>query len=1542
MATVAERADRAGAQVDEQIAQATARIRGHDLALGGLVLAAVVLAYATAVILLDKAVVLPEWARQLGLAGFALAVLGVGYAALVRPLLRRVNPLYAAVQVERTIEDAKNTVSGYVEAKDRADVPDAVRAAMGARAARDAGQADVNRAVDHKSLLYAGGVAVALLLTLIVLFFVFRPTQFTSLLRRAFVPFTADPIATRTRLDLLDPAGGNVTVTAGQSVTVKVHVAGKVPSPDADDRLRVRLRHAPDGDYEDLPLEPGESSRDWQLRLPETLIRNGVWYKVAGGDAETPEYQITVRSVPRFTGYDVAYEYPKYVRRLPETTADPHLVGYRGTKVVLVGTANRQVKDGRLVFDPPTREPVAGVPVAGRPDTLRFEFVLEAGGSYRPQFTSAEGERSPDPAPLGIRVLDDFAPQVEILKPEEDEVPIPANGQLEIDGRVGDDFGVESVTLRMRLLGPAEKVLTPKPYQGGKSFRRAKDDTWPRSLDYKDSVDFTKLTDTVGLPVALKEGMVLEYWLEAADNRTKPGPDGPEPDPQVGRSKPKRVRVTPPPPEPERQEKQDTQKQQRKADEQQFQKQQEKKLDNENREPEKKDGQNQPHDQGGKKDNDPAAEKKTDPDQKAGGNDAAPKKPDDAAPPKKNDQPPPKPENGGQDGKTDPNGAKQDGQPKTGEQPPKNGGQQDAGNGGQQQPDQAPPPMTKEQRDLQKQANDLQQKLDQQANQGGQAKPNPAPKDDERAEPGEQKPQPKDGDPQAGNAGQPKPDAGANKTPGAETKPQPNAGTPDSPADPKPEPKSQPDPAGGQTGKPEAVTKPEPKKDAGTPPAGDKPTPQPKQDNGQPQPKDGQKDSSGGGQSKPAAPPEGKQDGPPNPGAPKDDPAGAGQPKLQPKTDPGGDKPPADPNGGGQQQPPQPGAAKPETGGEVKPKDGPPPSDAKPTPKDQSPMPGGTGDQPGEPKPAPQDGGGGDPQPGQAKPKPQPEGKLDPKAGGQGATAQKGQPEPGEDKPAPGDNRTADGQKPPTATDPRPKGGQGGKPPELTPEQKKDFEKAVQDLNSPNEADRKAAQQKLDQTVGKENRQKLEDVAKGLNSADPKEREAAQQKLEGMKKQADQMAAKNGAEGKTDPKGAAGAEPKADPGAKTGDQQASKGGKPEGGPKGKVDPKQVEQALKDLNSKDPKAQQAARDQLDKSIGPDARKEAEGLMKDLQSGDKDRRAEAEQKLKEMRDRAEQQANKGGGGDPKPKDGQPAPGKKPDPKEVEQALNDLNSPDAQTREAAKRKLDEQLGKGTGDKAEQANKDANSGDAFKEGQGRKTRDDIREKAEQMAKGDTPPKGKPISPEEQAELAKKLQDLNSKDDTTRQAAEKALDDKIGKENREQLQEAMNDPQKAAELQQKLKEMAEKGPAGANDPTGRTPKGTGPSTVPLNPEAKADARNRARSAELQLERFEKNRENQEFRDRLGMSDDEYDAFLKRWRKETALRQKEADDLEKADVPPAPTGPVENVGGGRKVEQRTGTGTGRAGVGSAGVAPPDARSALEKFQRGAVKVAPKK
>src|SRR5262249_59486353 len=135
-------------------------------------------------------------------------------------------------------------------------------------------------------------------------------------------------------------------------------------------------------------------------------------------------------------------------------------------------------------------------------------------GSYRICFKSVEGERNTDPMAYSIRVLQDRAPQVELTKPGED-VQLPANGILRLEGSASDDFGLVGLKLRLRIEnGPA---LQPKPYRKGESLRRG-DGSYPQVLAYRDFVELSKLQKVGNQPLEpLRPGTQIEYWLEATD-----------------------------------------------------------------------------------------------------------------------------------------------------------------------------------------------------------------------------------------------------------------------------------------------------------------------------------------------------------------------------------------------------------------------------------------------------------------------------------------------------------------------------------------------------------------------------------------------------------------------------------------------------------------------------------------------------------------------------------------------------------------------------------------------------------------------------------------------------------------------------------------------------------------------------------------------------------------------------------------------------------------------------------------------------------------
>lgn len=1234
-------------RVDEQLAQATSRIRAHDLMFGGLVLVAFALVYTTAMILLDKYLNLPQWVRQVSLLGFVGTFAGVAYLTLLSPLRRKINPLYAARQVENTIDDAKNSVTGYVDAQQKGGLNATVKAALAKRAAQSVADADVNKAVDHRSLLWLGGIAIGLFLALIVLFFVFRPAQFGSLFGRTFAPFSSIEKVSQTQITLVKPEPAEPTITVGQSITVAVRVAGKVPSADKPDRVRLLVRHNPaDPNYTELPMVQGNTTRDWELRVPDYLVQNGFWYKVVGGDHETPEHKVSVRSLPQFTdNFQATYVSPEYLRRAPETANSPIIKAYRGTTVTLLARTNRDIRDATMTIEPGSTE-VTGTLVPGEPKAVQFVFKLKESGKYKLAFTATDGEATVTPLfQSAITVEADQEPRVVIDKPEGDESELPANGQLAIDGKVGDDFGIDTITLKMRIAGATARPLPDRPFLNGKSasFRREKDNTWPTDVEYKHSVDFSQLTkDAVGLPLKLEADTVIEYWLEATDNCT-------EPKPNVGRSAIKTVRLLPPKVVEEEKAMQDKQKDDRKNEEKKHNADQQQKLDQEKREPKNqpqpKDGKPDPKnpDKGGdKKDGNPDAKKGGEQPPKKGGE---PEKKDDntAGMPGMNDMGmnPPMPKTGTPDMNMNPM--------------PMN--PNDMGMPGMGTPETAPPPPTKDEKDIQRKADDLKNEIDKENKTGGSVKPNPPTEDNERAKPADAKPQPM-GD--MGNMAESKPEPKAggdpmqkNDTKPADAKPEGNVEKPTDPAASKPQPPKAGEPMADPKADPKGAAPSEPRNEpVGSSPAQEKPQPK----DAQPAPKDpnAKQDPNSGASAKPATDKkDGDPAGMPNATDKKDPAADAGsKPKPMPEATRGGDKP-DQPKGA------PPADTKPDqkpAAGEAKPDKAPPAADTKPKPADDM-MPGGMT----EAKP---DGGANEPKPngtGAADTKPaKPDDKNPPMGGGGGQGVEKGT-----EKPDPKDNPA------------KPMGGAGGNDPKqkkLDEKELKELEQAAKDLTNPDPKKKEAAQQKLDKAIGEDKRKELEKIANDLESPDKEKREAAQKKLDELKKQAQ--------------------------------QGGDKGDKKEAPKFDEKQMKEIADAMKDLQSGDKAKQDAAREKLDKTIGEQQRKEAEQLMKDLQSPDKEKRDGAQKKLDDMKKELEKQTKgKKDGGDK---------GKELTKEEIAdlaKKAQDLQSKDDKTREKAEKELDDKIGKENREKLQKEMKDKKPGDAEQQKK-------LKEELEKMAK--------------------------------------------------------------------------------------------------------------------------------------------------------------------------------------------------------------------------------
>jgi hypothetical protein len=297
-----------------------------------------------------------------------------------------------------------------------------------------------------------------------------------------------------------------------------------------------------------------------------------VWYTTPEGDKNQDPARLRMTVIdpkPDFRTFDIAYDYPAYLRFKPMTAADvrqPEIEAPRGTKVVLTAKTTRGVKEAKLELE--GQPPVIGEPVPDQPMWVRFKLpAIDKETTARVSFNPTTNEQPSAPRSIPVRPLIDQPPSVKIIKPEPDEIQIPANGTLDITGEATDDHGVDKLTLRMKVAG-TDRDLKPKPYRNGMSFLRKDDNSWPTKVEYKDFVKLPELRFEREPNSRVTAGMEIEYWLEAVDNCAV------EPGPNRGESAHKRFKVSPAVTKADEQRKIDNQNKKLERDQQSFEKKQ--------------------------------------------------------------------------------------------------------------------------------------------------------------------------------------------------------------------------------------------------------------------------------------------------------------------------------------------------------------------------------------------------------------------------------------------------------------------------------------------------------------------------------------------------------------------------------------------------------------------------------------------------------------------------------------------------------------------------------------------------------------------------------------------------------------------------------------------------------------------------------------------------------------------------------------------------------------------------------------------------------
>ncbi|MFM7538435.1 MAG: hypothetical protein ACKO9Z_02125, partial [Planctomycetota bacterium] len=447
----------AEARIEQVLDAAGGLLKGRELS-SGMLWSCSALLFGAAALVAAHAVFRPSiWAGTAILAILGLSVAIVLSRAMLRPLVVRINPYYAARTIEASIPDCRNSVINWLDLRHQT-MPAAIRGAVINRAARDIEEVDVNEAVNSlprpksAAILFASSAFL-----LIVLVFLLGPGTFASTLTRGLTPWTPKAVVADTGIEIIDPQGGDGSVAVGRDMAIRVKLSGKVPDAGARDAATLWVWNAAGQVPVGIPMttEPGRSDGIWIGTVSKDLVQMGFWYKVTAGDNQTVDHRIEVRLDLFIQSVNTRVEPPAYLRLNPIEGNEPALSAIKGSKITIFGSASDDLRSAELVMFAGLERRAERIKATINPeDGKRFSVHLSANesGQYHLRVVSKSGD--PFESTLAsLTVTDDQNPRIvrTLPDPSKSTVELRLVDAQDFQFQVNDDFGLASVSAHLAL-----------------------------------------------------------------------------------------------------------------------------------------------------------------------------------------------------------------------------------------------------------------------------------------------------------------------------------------------------------------------------------------------------------------------------------------------------------------------------------------------------------------------------------------------------------------------------------------------------------------------------------------------------------------------------------------------------------------------------------------------------------------------------------------------------------------------------------------------------------------------------------------------------------------------------------------------------------------------------------------------------------------------------------------------------------------------------------------------------------------------------------
>ncbi|PWU17993.1 MAG: hypothetical protein C5B50_10115 [Verrucomicrobia bacterium] len=341
-------------------------------------------------------------------------------------------------------------------------------------------------------------------------------------------PYGDHPPYSKLRIEV---APGGAQVLYGGQIEVRARVKMKRGEPDITGMSVPKLWLVAQSGTNSLRtvmfLAPDKSFFQSLVNLREPAS-----YSVTDGRARSHRFPINIRYTPQITLVELSTVFPEYTglpSRAAKLSPDPQALP-EDTKVVFRVTSNRPLKGGRVTLTPvlggksseidlktvevPQGNPSASksnadskgqAPLVKQAHIVTGAFTLTEPVVFSISVRDVANLDSVDPAQGRFNILPDERPRLFVLEPGRDAVATPTI-RVPVRVEATDDYGVARVAwlrgLNRSIERPFNMKLNLKP--------------GPQSVEATGAFDFAQL--------GVREGDVIEYYFEAADNYPK-GPN---------------------------------------------------------------------------------------------------------------------------------------------------------------------------------------------------------------------------------------------------------------------------------------------------------------------------------------------------------------------------------------------------------------------------------------------------------------------------------------------------------------------------------------------------------------------------------------------------------------------------------------------------------------------------------------------------------------------------------------------------------------------------------------------------------------------------------------------------------------------------------------------------------------------------------------------------------------------------------------------------------------------------------------------------------